>query len=212
MVLRWVEIHDEWLHLFRSACVIRLSVFGVEQWRSCKLQDLTLQRHRAGLCPSAVHCGRIRGDPRECTLVDSLVELAYHPIYTLIHRVAWHLVVGFAGLQGVVHDRNAAVVLEGVEEGINHEAACLGLETVFLVLCHVGLWSSIYIVDEDMCGTDAVPLKLLVVRVERTVETVRAVGSGGHGAGVILSIYGCTVPEEVPAVCQRVHLSCVGVA
>ena len=32
LVFRRVEIHDERHHLFRSACVIRLSVFGVEQW------------------------------------------------------------------------------------------------------------------------------------------------------------------------------------
>ena len=100
-------------------------------------------------------------------------------------------------------------MLESVEESINHQTTSLSLQAVLLFLRHVSLGCTVNVLKEDVRGTNHIPLKLLVVGVERTVESVRTVGGGCHSTSIVLSINSGTVPEQMPAVGKTVKLTSI---
>ena len=54
-------------------------------------------------------------------------------------------------------------MLEGIEEGINHQTTGFGLQAILLFLSHISLRSTIYISQENLGSTNRLPLKFLVV-------------------------------------------------
>ena len=109
----------------------------------------------------------------------------------------------------MIHDWNTAVMLESVEERVNHQTTSLSFQAVLFLLRHVSLGCTVNVLKEDVRGTNHIPLKFLVVGVERTVESVGTVGGGCHGTSIVLSVNGSTVPEQMPAVGKTVKLTSV---
>ena len=143
LIFRIVGVHDIWLYLVRSTVIIWFAVLRIEQWRSCKLKNLAFQSHRTCLGPTTSH--RRTDAPREIIFLNSQVELLYHPVHTLLYGIALELARNLACFQNVIHDRNTTKVLEGIEEGIYHKAACLSLQTVLFGCIHILFWSTVNI-------------------------------------------------------------------
>ena len=112
----------------------------------------------------------------------------------------------------MIHNGDTAKALEGLPEGIDHQATGFSLETELLVIAHIPRRNTVEVSEENERGTNRIPLVLLVVRIERAIQSIRTGHICGERAVIVFSKDGGAVPELMPAVGQAIRLACVGIA